>query len=113
MKLFDDLKRCKGHRNEYRIKPTIKFMADKEDYYFSFLPTILWMPWIYRHPHTIGVIDIWWLHYHILIGTWEHLSCHDCKHQKECVESKKLEWYCDDVFEKGEKCSDFEARYYV
>lgn len=113
MKLIDDLKKCKGHRKEYRIKPTIKFYADKEDYYFSFIPTILWMPWVYRHPHSIGIIDIWWLHFHILIGTWERPSCRDYKHQKKCVESKKLEWYSDDVFENGEKCSEFKAKYYV
>ena len=110
MKLFDDLKECKGHRNEYRIKPIIKFKVDKENYYFSFLPTILWMPWIYRYPNIIGVIDIWWLNFHIAIGKWEHLSCRDCKHQEECVKSKRLEWYFDDVFEKGGKCSDFESK---
>lgn len=113
MKLFEDLKRLKSHRKEYRIKPFIEFRVDKEDYFFSFLPTILYIPWIYRHPNSIGVIDIWWLHFHILIGKWEKLSCRNCKHQQECIDSKKLEWYCDDVFEKGEKCSDFEAKYYV
>lgn len=110
MKLFDDLKECKGNRNEYRIKPIIKFKVDKENYYFSFLPTILWMPWIYRYPNTIGVIDIWWLNFHIFIGKWEHLSCRNCKHQEECVKSKRLKWYFDDVFENGGKCSDFESK---
>jgi hypothetical protein len=110
MKLFDDLKECKGDRNEYRIKPIIKFKVDKENYYFSFLPTILWMPWIYRYPNTIGVIDIWWLNFHIFIGKWEHLSCRNCKHQEECVKSKRLKWYFDDVFENGGKCSDFESK---
>ena len=113
MKLIEDFKMCKGHRKEYRIKPTIKFRADTENYHFSFLPTILYLPWIYRYPNSIGIIDIWWLHFHILIGTWERLSCRDCKHHEECVESKRLEWYFDDVFEKGEKCSDFEPKYYV
>jgi hypothetical protein len=112
MKLIEDLKKCKQYRKEYRIKPTLNFRIDRE-YYFSFLPTILWTPWVYRYPNTCGVVDIWWLNFHILIGTWERLSCRDCKHQEECVKSKRLEWYFDDVFEKGEKCSEFEAKYYV
>ena len=110
MKLIKDLKNCKGHRKQYRIKPTIRFLVDKDDYYFSFLPTVLWQPWVYRYPNIDGIVDIWWLHFHILIGKWERLSCHECKHQSKCVESKKLEWYYDDVFEKGEKCPDFETR---
>jgi hypothetical protein len=111
MKLFDDLKRCKGNRKKYRIKPNIKFLVDTKNYYFSFLPTILWMPWIYRYTNSQGVIDIWWLHFHISIGKWEVLSCSNCKHQMKCVESKRLSWYFDNVFENGEKCSDFEAKY--
>ena len=111
MKLIEDFKMCKGHRKKYRSKPVIKFIADTEHYYFSFIPTMLYAPWIYRHPNSVGIIDIWWLHFHILIGKWEVLSCSNCKHQTKCVESKRLEWYCDDVFEKGEKCSDFESRY--
>ena len=110
MKLFEDLKKCKGRRRQYRIKPSIRFHVDREDYYFAFLPTILWMPWIYRYPNIDGVIDIWWLHFHVLIGKWENLSCLNCVHQKECVESKRLKWYYDDVFEDGEKCSDFKAK---
>lgn len=113
MKLIKDLKNCKGYRKQYRIKSYIKFYRDKENYYFSMLPTILWMPWVYRYPNSTGVLDIWWLHFHILIGKWERLSCRECKHQSKCVESQKLEWYSDDVFENGEKCSDFEAKYYV
>lgn len=109
MKLIEDLKNCKGHRKEYRIKPTIRFFVDRDNYYFSFLPTVLWMPWVYRHPDIDGVVDIWWLHFHILIGKWEHLSCYNCKHQSKCVESNRLEWYYDDVFVKGEKCPDFDT----
>ena len=74
MKLFKDLKKCKGHRKEYRIKPTIRFYVDKEYYDFSFLPTVLWMPWIYRYPDCDGVIDIWCLNFHILIGKWERVG---------------------------------------
>ena len=110
MKLIEDFKRCKGHRKQYRIKPIIKFEIDREQYYFSFFPTILWSPWIYRYPNIEGVVDIWWLHFHILIGKWEGLSCHNCIHQSNCVESKRLKWYHDDVFENGKRCSDFESR---
>ena len=69
MKLIKDLKNCKVHRKVYKIKPTIEFSVDTEDYCFSFLPTILWMPWVYRYPDS-SVIDIWWLNFHILIGKW-------------------------------------------
>lgn len=70
-KLFADLKRCKNSRGDCRVKPTIKFYIDTNDYYFAFLPTVLWLPWIYRYPGSEGVVDIWWLNMHILIGTWE------------------------------------------
>lgn len=73
MKLFKDLKKCKGNRKKYRIKPTIKFSKDIYGYCISFLPTIVWDFWIYRTPNS-PVIDIWWLHYHILIGRWEKRS---------------------------------------
>ena len=107
--LFKKLKELKPYRKEYRIKPAVKFEVDTHYYCFSFLPTIMWCPWIYRH-NAFYVVDIWWLHFHILFGKWEHLSCSNCKHQSKCVESKRIEWYCVDVFENGEKCSDFEAR---
>lgn len=73
MGLFKKLKELKPERKHYRIKPTIKFMKDKHDYCFSFLPTIIWSPWIYRYPR-LAVVDIWWLHFHILIGTWVPLE---------------------------------------
>jgi hypothetical protein len=111
MKLIKDLKNCNGYRKEYRIKPTIRFCIDKEDYYFAFLPTILWQPWVYRYPNCDGIINIWWLHFHILIGKWEHLSCNECKHCHKCIDSKKRKSYFDDVFENGEKCSEYESRF--
>jgi sugar phosphate isomerase/epimerase len=72
-KLFTDLKKCKEYRKDYRVKPCIEFHIDRQHYYFAFIPTILYLPWIYRHPNTKGVIDIWWLHFHILIGKWEDI----------------------------------------
>lgn len=100
---------CKGKRKKYRINPVFEFEVDR-DYLFSFLPTVIWCPWIYRHKG-FCVVDIWWLHFHIAFGKWEELSCIDCKHQKECVECKRINWYCDNVFEQGEKCSDFKSKY--
>lgn len=73
MKLFEDLKKCKDGRKEYKIEPTIRFFVDKE-YQFSFFPTVLWMPWVYRYLNYDGVIDIWWLNLHILIGTWKRIE---------------------------------------
>lgn len=69
-KLFEQLKRLKPNRKNYRIKPSFKIWVDDRDYYFSFLPTILWEPWIYRYPNSEDVVDIWWLNIHISIGTW-------------------------------------------
>lgn len=71
MKLLEDLKRCKGHRKKYRIKPTIRFEVDTTHYSFAFMPTILWLPWVYRYPNTDGIVDVWWLNFHILLGRWE------------------------------------------
>ena len=111
MKLINDLKMCKGDRKKYRVNPVFGFEKDDRNYLFSFLPTIVWCPWIYRYPNSIGVVDIWWLHYHFYFGKWEELSCRNCKHQEECVKSKRIEWYFDNVFEQGEKCSYFKAKY--
>ena len=110
MKLVEDLKSCKNDRKKYRIKPTIKFYVDKQHYYFAFFPTVLWMPWVYRYPNINGVIDIWWLHFHILIGKWEHLSCHSCVHEYECIDNKKRDSYFDDIMTNDKKCSDFKTR---
>lgn len=109
-RLIESLKMCKGDRKKYRVNPVFGFQVDR-DYMFSFLPTIIWCPWVFRHPNTIGVIDIWWLNFHIYFGKWEELSCGNCKYQNKCVESKRINWYCDNIFEQGEKCSDFEAKW--
>ena len=74
MKLFEDLERCKENRNKYRLIPSLRFYKDIDGYDFSFIPTVLWCPWIYRYPNSDGVIDIWWLHFHILIGKWEQIG---------------------------------------
>ena len=72
MKLIKDSIRLKEQRKEYKIKPTIKFYIDNNSYIFSFFPTIEWQPWIYRYLNC-SIVDIWWLHFHILIGTWKRI----------------------------------------
>lgn len=69
-KLFKTLKECKEKRKLCRIKPTVWFEIDRQYYWFSFLPTILWMPWCCRH-NGAEIVDIWWLNFHIMIGKWE------------------------------------------
>lgn len=108
MKLIDDLKRLKLNRKGYRIKPTIEFYIDDKDYIFSFFPTIEWQPWVYRYLNC-SVIDIWWLHFHILIGKWETLSCRNCKHEKECLENKRHKSFWDDIMAETRNCPDFET----
>ena len=71
VKLIKDSIRLKESRKEYRIKPIVKFYVDNN--IFSFIPTVVWQPWIYRYINS-SVVDIWWLHFHILIGTWEYKS---------------------------------------
>lgn len=110
IKLINDLKRCKENRKKYKILPIIKFERDTKDYLFSFFPTIVWSPWVYRFPNAVGVVDIWWLHFHILIGKWTELSCMNCKHQEDCVKSKRINWYYDNIFEQ-EECFDFKPKY--
>ena len=69
MKLYKRLKELKEQRKEYKIKPVVKFFADR-GYYFSVIPTVIFCPWIYRYPDD-WVVDIWWLHFHICIGRWK------------------------------------------
>ena len=69
IKLFKRLKELKPYRKEWKIEPHISFHVESTDYAFSFIPTIVWVPWINRYPDT-KVIDIWWLNMHIAIGKW-------------------------------------------
>lgn len=69
-KLFEKLRYLKPRRKEYKIEPYFELFVDDRHYAFSFIPTIAWVPWPYRHPGAIGIIDIWWLNMHILIGKW-------------------------------------------
>lgn len=108
--LLKKLKHCRPDRKKYRINPIFGFEVDRSNYLFSLLPTIVWCPWICRY-NGFYVIDIWWLHLHIAFGKWEELSCRNCKHHEECINSKRINWYGDNIFERGEKCSDFESRF--
>ena len=68
-KLFNDRKKCKHLKKDRHVKPTVEFYIDTSNYDFAFLPTVLYIPWVYRMPDSEGVVDIWWLNCHILIGT--------------------------------------------
>lgn len=70
-KLFSELKKCKSIRKNYRIKPCVRFAADRRRYVFSLIPTIRYTPWIYMYPNAIGVVDVSWLHFHIYFGKLE------------------------------------------
>ena len=74
MKLFEELKECRKNRENYKIEFAIKFIIDNTDYCMSFIPTILWQPWIYRYPNEVGIIDIWWFNFHISIGKWVNVG---------------------------------------
>ncbi len=70
-KLFADLKKCRDIRKEYRIKPYFSFENDRTHYVFSLIPTIVFIPWVYMYPKKIGMVEVWWLHYHIYFGKLE------------------------------------------
>lgn len=67
--LFKDLKRLKPYRKDYYIEPKIKLLTDIS--LISLLPTIIWVPWIYRYPNCY-VVEIMFLNFDIGIGLWKH-----------------------------------------
>ena len=69
-RLLTTYKDCKQYKKDYRIKWEVNFDVDSRYYCFALLPTITWMPWPFRYMGC-GVIDIWWLTFHICIGTWQ------------------------------------------
>ena len=71
IKLFKELKYCGKLRDHYRISPGICFKVDRRRYILAIIPTIRIVPWIYLPPNCIGVVDVWWLCYHIYIGRFE------------------------------------------
>lgn len=104
MKLIEDYKLCKRSGNNYRVRPSIDFRVDTYRYRFAFIPTITYVPWMYRHPNTRGFIDIWWLNFHIAIGKFELLSCRSCIHRNDCTLKGS---YQNDVMAATKKCSKF------
>ena len=70
MKLIKDLIKFHDDRKEWHIIPKFGFVWDSDDYCFSFLPTIVWTPWVYRPPN-FYVVEFWWLNFHICFGIWE------------------------------------------
>lgn len=71
IKLFEDLKACKPYRKDYKLKPKIRLDVDTKRYRFYFLPTILYVPWIYTIPNVgLGALEIKWLNFTIVLGEW-------------------------------------------
>ena len=58
-------------RNHYRISPCICFKVDRRRYIFALIPTITIVPLIYIQPNCIGIVDVWWLCFHIYFGKIE------------------------------------------
>lgn len=104
MKLIEDYKKCKASRNKYRVRPGIKFYVDTYRYRFAFIPTITYVPWMYRHPNVYGIIEIWWLNFHIAIGKTELLSCRSCIHHDDCALGGS---YYNDIMADTKKCPKF------
>ena len=71
IKLFKDLKACKPDRKNYQLKPKIRLDVDTKRYRCYILPTILYVPWIYRIPNVgLGALEIKWLNFTIVLGEW-------------------------------------------
>lgn len=68
-KLFKVLKRNKEYRKDWRIKWKFDRITNTLDYTFFLLPTIVWCPWIHRHPGE-HIIEIVWLNFAVGIGEW-------------------------------------------
>lgn len=68
-KLISDYKLCRKYPETRRFKWCVQFADDDRDYLFAVIPTICIQPRIYRYPN-IGVVDIWWLTWHVVIGKW-------------------------------------------
>ena len=68
-KLFKALRECRPFKGKNRIKWRIRFFVDDYDYLFSLLPTIVFVPWPFRHIGT-PVVEIVWLNFGIRIGEW-------------------------------------------
>lgn len=108
IKLIKNLYQLREHRKEYRIRAKFAWEYDQHNYCFSFLPTIVWSPWICRHTR-FYVFEFWWLNFHLCFGRWEKLDCKECKNQKKCVESGRINWYCDNIFDT-EYCKDYDGK---
>ena len=108
IKLIKNLHKLRDRRNQYRIRPKIAWECDQHDYCFSFVPTIIWCPWIYRNTRSY-VFEFWWLNFHVAFGRWERLSCEECKNQERCIDEGRIEWYGVNIFDT-EYCKDYDGR---
>lgn len=68
-KLFEVLKKSKEYRKDWYIKWKIRWKFDTDDYLFMFLPTIVWLPWPYRHCGE-SIVCIHWFNFNLGIGEW-------------------------------------------
>jgi len=68
-KLFRSFRDCKPEREKYCIEPKITFEVDTYSYIFSFLPTIVFVPWTYRYTGS-APLSITWLNMSICFGIW-------------------------------------------
>jgi hypothetical protein len=82
-KLFKFLKRCRPDRKDYYIEPKVVFWVDDSNFSFFVLPTIVFVPWIYRYKG-VCCCEIMWLNLHIGIGIWQ---------SKDGSFDSKVKWY--------------------
>ena len=69
--LISDLKKCRPFRGDYKIKPKIRVDVDTRRFRCFILPTISYVPWIYRQPDVgLGVVEVKWLNFTIVVGEW-------------------------------------------
>lgn len=107
--LIKKLWNFRKERKKYRIIPKFYFEWDRQNYGFSFLPTIIWYPWICRTEGCIGILDFWWLNFHICFGKWVRLSCRNCTKQDKCIKAKRINWYFDNIF-NTKNCRGFRPK---
>lgn len=71
IKLWKTTRANRVDRQNYRIKPSIRFHVDDVDYIFCLLPTITYQPWRYRW-NGVSILEISWLNIHIKLGEWRY-----------------------------------------
>ena len=69
--IFKDHIKYAPDRKDYHIKWNIEFSIDRTGgcQCWALLPTVVWVPWYYRH-RGCSIFDIIWFNWHITIGEW-------------------------------------------